>query len=80
MASSQQPIASNHQAAAPGMHWKGGGGNPPPPNSRAPSLCPATISLTASARLNGICNRQQPPPAASATPSNRLPNRLWGRL
>ena len=31
-------------------------GTPPPP-SRAPSLCPATVSLTASASLNGICNR-----------------------
>ena len=28
-----------------------------PPPSRAPSLCPATVSLTASASLNGICNR-----------------------
>ena len=34
-----------------------GGGNPPPP-SRAPSLCPATVPLTPSASLNGICNRQ----------------------
>ena len=33
-----------------------GGGTPPP--SRAPSLCPATVSLTQSASLNGICNRQ----------------------
>ena len=33
-----------------------------------------------SASLNGICNRQRPPPTASATPSHRLPNRLWGRL
>ena len=36
---------------------EGGGAGPPPP-SRAPSLWPATVSLTASARLNGICNRQ----------------------
>ena len=41
----------------PGMHWKGGG-VPTFPPSRAPSLCPATVSLTPSARLNGICNRQ----------------------
>ena len=34
-----------------------GAGVPPPP-SRAPSLCPATVSLTPSASLNGICNRQ----------------------
>ena len=32
-----------------------GGGTPP---SRAPSLCPATVPPTASASLNGICNRQ----------------------
>ena len=30
----------------------------PPPPSRAPSLCPATVPLTPSASLNGICNRQ----------------------
>ena len=73
----------------------GKGVRPPPPRaphpqgcsergapypSRAPSLCPATVSLTASAGLNGSCNRQQPPPTASATSSNRLPNRFWGRL
>ena len=40
-------------APAPGMHWKGGGGA-----SRARSPCPATVSLTPSASLNGICNRQ----------------------
>ena len=33
-----------------------GGGTPPP--SRAPSLFLATVPLKASARLNGICNRQ----------------------
>ena len=38
-----------------GMHWKGGRSPPPP---RAPSLCPATLSLTPSASLSGICNRQ----------------------
>ena len=48
---------------------EGGGGDPPPPPkgcigrggggfSGAPSLCPATVPRTASARLNGICNRQ----------------------
>ena len=31
---------------------------PPPPPSRVPSLCPAAVPLTPSARLNGICNRQ----------------------
>ena len=40
-----------------GMHWKGGEAAPPPPSSRAPSLCPATVPLTASAGFNGICNR-----------------------
>ena len=34
------------------------GGAPPPPPSRAPCLCPASVPLTASASLNGICNRQ----------------------
>ena len=34
-----------------------GGGTPPPP-SRAPSLRPATVPLTPSASLNGMCNRQ----------------------
>ena len=32
-------------------------GRPLPP-LRAPSLCPATVLLTPSASLNGICNRQ----------------------
>ena len=36
---------------------EGAGGAPPPPPSRAPSLRPATVPLTASAGLNGICNR-----------------------
>ena len=31
---------------------------PPPPPSRALGLCPATVPLTASAGLNGSCNRQ----------------------
>ena len=33
-----------------------GGGTPPP--SRASSLCPATVPLTAGTAFNGICNRQ----------------------
>ena len=37
-----------------GMRWKGGGGHP----LQDPSLCPATVSLTASTSSNGICNRQ----------------------
>ena len=43
------------QAPAPEMRWKGG--RYPSP-SRAPSLCPATVSLTPSASFNGVCNRQ----------------------
>ena len=37
-----------------GMHWKGGRYRPPPPPSKAPSLCPATVCLTAGASFNGI--------------------------
>ena len=37
---------------------EGWGSYPPPPSSRAPSLRPATVPLTPSASLNGICNRQ----------------------
>ena len=40
----------------PAMHWKGG--RPPPPPGGRPSLRPATVPLTPSASLNGICNRQ----------------------
>ena len=40
---------------ADGMRWRGGGPPPPPPG---PSLCPATVPLTASANFNGVCNRQ----------------------
>ena len=58
----------------------GRGGRYPPPPSRAPSLSPATVPLTARASFNGICNRQYRPPTALATSSNRLSNRLWGRL
>ena len=53
---------------------------PPPPPSRAPGLRTATASLTPSASFNGICNRQQPPPTASSTSSNRLSNCFWGHL
>ena len=53
---------------------------PMPPRSRAPSLCPATVSLTARASFNGICDRQQPPPTALTTPTNRMSNGFWGRL
>ena len=49
-------------------------------NSGITALRPATVSLTASASFNGISNRQQPPPTALATSSNRLSNRFWGRL
>ena len=64
-----------------GGSLEGGGGEVPPHDpSRARSLCPATAPLTPSASLNGFCNRQQPPLTALATSSNRLSNRLWGRL
>ena len=36
----------------------GKGGLPPPPPLGTPSLRPATVPLTASARFSGICNRQ----------------------
>ena len=72
-----------------GHHRRGGGGGldlrdaleraeVTPSPSRAPSA--ATVRLTPSASLNSICTRQQPPPTALATSSNRLPNRSWGRL
>ena len=42
--------------------WRGGdaleGGEVPPAPSTAPSLCPATVSLTPGASFKGICNRQ----------------------
>ena len=44
-----------------GCIGRGGGTPPPPPPPRlpckAPSLRPATVPLTPSASLNGICNR-----------------------
>ena len=49
-------------------------------SSRATAWGGGGVPLTPSASLNGIRNRQQPPPTASATSSNRLSNRLWGRL
>ena len=52
----------------------GRGGRSPPPPSKAPGLCPATVSLTASASFGGIVtdsNRPeplwQPPPTACLT-------------
>ena len=82
------------------MHWRGGRyplcdipsgccsfTEVPPPPSRTPSLCPATVPLTASAGFNGICNRQrQPPPTACPTASGAafaVPSLLmhpWGAL
>ena len=50
------PQSDRHEPPPPpGMHWKGGY---PPPSSRAPSLCPATVPLTASVSFNGIGDRQ----------------------
>ena len=45
-------------------------------NFSVPSSSPATVPLTPSASLNGSCNRQEPPPTALATSSNRLTNHL----
>ena len=59
---------------------RGGGGVEVISPSRAPSLCPATVLLMASASFNGFCFRQEPPPTAWATSSNSLSNRFWGRL
>ena len=79
------PLGDPHRPPLPsgwgrGALEGGGGAGTPTPPSRAPSLHPATVSLTPSASLNGICNRQSPPPTALATSANRLPNRCWGRL
>ena len=41
-----------------GQRCIGKGRTHPPPPSRAHSLCPATVPLTPSASLNGICYRQ----------------------
>ena len=52
---------STGQFSAPGQRGGQGcigRGGAPPPLSRAPSLCPATVSLNATARLNGVCNRR----------------------
>ena len=46
---------------------------PGEPPRQGTSLCPAGVPLTASARFNGT------PPTASATSSNRLSDRSWGR-
>ena len=52
-------VAATHsKALRPRQGCIVGGGYPLPPPSRAPSLCPATVPLTPSASLNGICNRQ----------------------
>ena len=53
----EMPLCLVCMCRAPGRHALQGGKVPPPP-SRPPSLCPATVSLTPSASLNGICNRQ----------------------
>ena len=71
------------------MHWKGG--KVPPPPCRAPSLCPAIVSLTASASFMAFVtdsNRPQPlwqpPPTACLAASgftSRVPCLLmqpWG--
>ena len=45
-----------------------------------PAHGPGAPFLTAAAGFNGIYNRRQPPPTASANSSNRLPNRFWNPL
>ena len=78
MASVQCATACLAGGGGQGCIGRGGGTTHPP--SRAPSLCPATVPLAASASFNGICNRQQPPLTALATSSNHLSNRFWVRL
>ena len=54
------------------MHWRGGGGG---------AQCERPMPICC--LPDGKCQLQwylQPPPTALATSSNRLPNRLWGRL
>ena len=57
------PCLDNHHSwpalagADPRDALERGGGRGDPP-LRPPSLCPGTVSLTASASFNGICNRQ----------------------
>ena len=64
-ATGRQPRAPAHGDPRPlychaskSHHAQGCIGRPPPPPSRAPSLCPATVPLTARAGFHGICNRQ----------------------
>ena len=49
-----QGVALSTPPPSPGMHWNG----ERYPSSRAPSVCLAIVPLTASASLNGVCNRQ----------------------
>ena len=50
-------VGGGGRGVPPPQGCSGRGGRYPPP-FRAPSLCPATVSLTPSARFNDICNRQ----------------------
>ena len=49
---------NKHMGAALAPSDQGCIGRSPPLPSTAPSLCPATVPLTPSASLNGVCNRQ----------------------
>ena len=64
------PLLTSTTAARDALEG-GQGPPPPPPPCRAPSYGPTTVSLTATASFNGICNQQQPLPTALATSSNR---------
>ena len=65
------------------MGWPNPGeamGAPPPSPLQDAQPTPSHCPPDAKCQFSGICNRQQPPPTASATSSNRLSNRLWGRF
>ena len=67
------PLPHTPPPPAQASPWRGGqrcigrGDDSPPPLFKAPGSRPATASLTPSASLDGVCNRQKPPPTALAT-------------
>ena len=61
----------------PRVALEGGEEPPGPPPPGLPAYGPAAVSLTARASFNGTCNRQQLPPTALETSSNRPSNRSW---
>ena len=65
---------------AAGMHWKGGRYPlPPPPPGRLAYAQPLSPRRQVPASTAFVTDSNRPP-TASATPSNRLSNRFWGRL